>query len=64
MSNVCIMWGQMLSRRMRWVGHVARMGEKRGAYSILVVRTQGRRPLGRSRRKWEDNIEMDLQEVG
>jgi hypothetical protein len=49
---------------MRWVGHVARMGEGRGAYRIWVVRPEGRRPLGRPRRRWEDNIKMDLQEVG
>jgi hypothetical protein len=52
------------SRRMRWVGHVARMGERRDAYRILVGRREGRRPLGRPRRRWEDNIKMDLQEVG
>src|SRR5215468_9651221 len=52
------------SRRMRWTGHVARMGEGRGAYRILVGRSEGRRPLGRPRRRWEDNIRMDLQEVG
>jgi hypothetical protein len=52
------------SRRMRWAGHVARMGEGRGAYRILVGRPEGRRPLGRARRRWEDNIKMDLQEVG
>jgi hypothetical protein len=52
------------SRRMRWAGHAARMGEKRGAYRILVGRPQGRRPLGRPRCRWEDNIKMDLQEVG
>jgi hypothetical protein len=52
------------SRRMRWVGHVARMGERRGAYMILVWRPEGRRPLGSPRRGWEDNIKMDLQEVG
>jgi hypothetical protein len=51
------------SRRMRWAGHIARMGEKRGVYRILVGRPEGRRPLGRPRRRWEDNIEMDLQEV-
>jgi hypothetical protein len=50
------------SRRMRWVGHVARMGVKRGAYRILMGRPEGRRPLGRPRRGWEDNIKMDLQE--
>jgi hypothetical protein len=52
------------SRRMRWAGHVARMGEGRGAYRILVWRPEGRRPLGRPRRRWEDNIKMDLEEVG
>jgi hypothetical protein len=51
------------SRRMRWAGHVARMGEKRGAYTILVGRPEGRRPLGRPRRRLEDNIKMDLEEV-
>jgi hypothetical protein len=49
---------------MRWAGHVARMGEGRGAYRILVGRPEGRRSLGRPRRRWEDNIKMDLQEVG
>jgi hypothetical protein len=52
------------SRRVRWAGHVARMGEKRGSYRIFVGRPEGRRPLGRPRRRWEDNIEMNLQEVG
>jgi hypothetical protein len=52
------------SRRTRWAGHVACVGEKRGAYRILVGRPEGRRPLGRPRRRWEDNIKMDLQEVG
>jgi hypothetical protein len=52
------------SRRMRWAGHVARIGEGRGAYRILVGRPEGRRPLGRSRHRWEDTIKMDLQEVG
>jgi hypothetical protein len=52
------------SRRMRWAGHVARMGEGKGAYRILVGRPEGRRPLGRPRRRWEDYIKMDLQEVG
>jgi hypothetical protein len=51
------------ARRMRWVGHVARMGEVRGAYNILVGRPEGRRPLGRPRRRWEDNIKMDLREI-
>jgi hypothetical protein len=44
------------SRRMRWAGHVARMGEKRNAYRILVGKPEGKRPLGRPRRRWEDNI--------
>jgi hypothetical protein len=52
------------SNRMRWAGHVARMGEGSGAYRILVGRPEGRRSLGRHMRRWEDNIKMDLQEVG
>jgi hypothetical protein len=52
------------SRRQRWAGHVARMGERRGAYRALVGKPKGRRPLGRPRRRWEDNIKMDLREVG
>ena len=52
------------SRRMRWAGHVARMGERRGVYRVLVVKPEGKRPLGRPIRRWEDNIKMDLQEVG
>ena len=52
------------SRRMRWVGHVARMGEGRGMYKVLVGTPEGKRPLGRPRLRWEDNIKMDLQEVG
>jgi hypothetical protein len=51
-------------RRMRWVGHVAHMGAKRGAYRVLVGRPEGRRPLARRRHRWEDNIKMDLQDVG
>jgi hypothetical protein len=51
------------SGRMRWAGHVARMGEKSGAYRVLVGRPEGRRPLGRPRRRWEYNIKMDLQDV-
>jgi hypothetical protein len=46
--------------RMRWVGHVAHMGEVRGAYNILVGKPEVRRPLGRPRRRWEDNIKMDV----
>jgi hypothetical protein len=52
------------SRRMRWAVHVARMGEGRGVYWVLVGKPEGKRPLGRQRRRWEDNIKMDLQEVG
>ena len=52
------------SRRMRWAGHVARMRERRGVYRVLVGKHEGKRPLGRPRRRWEDNITMDLQEVG
>jgi hypothetical protein len=52
------------SRRMRWAGHVARMGERRGVYRVLVGRPEGKRPLGRLRRKWEDSIQMDLMEMG
>jgi hypothetical protein len=52
------------SRRMRWAGHVAQMGEGRCAYKILVGRPEGRRPLGRPRCRWEDNIKMGLKEVG
>ena len=51
-------------RRMRWAGHVALMGERRGVCSVLVVNPEGKRPLGRPRCRWEDNIKMDLQEVG
>ena len=49
---------------MRWAGHVARMGERRGAFRVLVGKPEGKKPLGRPRRRWEDNIKMDLQEVG
>jgi hypothetical protein len=52
------------TRRMRWAGHVARNGEEKGLYSVLVGKPEGKRPLGRTRRRWEDNIRMDLQEVG
>ena len=51
------------SRRMRWAGHIARMGERRGVHRVLVRKPEGKRPLGRPRRRWEDNIKMDLQEV-
>jgi len=52
------------SRRMRWTGHVARMGEEMGVYWVLVGKPEGKRPLGRPRRRWVDNIRTDLQEVG
>ena len=52
------------SRRMRWAGHVARMGEEREAYRVLVGKPEGKRPLGRPRHRWVDNIRMDLQDVG
>jgi len=52
------------SRRMRWAEHVARMGGERGVYRVLVGKLERKRPLGRPRRRWVDNIRMDLQEVG
>jgi hypothetical protein len=52
------------ARRMRWAGHVAQMGEVRGAYNILVGTPERRRPLGRPRRRWEDNIKIDLRKIG
>jgi hypothetical protein len=52
------------SRRMRWAGHAARIGERRNAYKILVGKPEEKRPLGRPRRRWVDNIKMDLREVG
>jgi hypothetical protein len=58
-----IVWVVKL-RRMRWAGHVACMGEERGVHRVLVEKPEGKRPLGRPSRRWEDNIKMDLQEVG
>jgi len=55
--------GVIKSRRIRWAGHVAHMGERRGLYRVLVGKPEGKRPLGRPRRRWKDNIKMDLQEV-
>ena len=52
------------SRGMMWAGHVPRMGERRGVYRILIGKPEGKRQLGRSRRKWDDNIKKDLQDVG
>jgi hypothetical protein len=54
----------MKSRKMRWVGHVARMGEMRNVYRLLVGKPEGKRPLRRPRRRWVDNIKMDLLEIG
>ena len=62
-SSLNIVW-VIKSRRMRWVGYVARMGEERRVYRVLEGKMQGRRPLGRPRCRWVDNIRMDLQEVG
>jgi hypothetical protein len=55
---------KVIKSRMRWVGHVARMVEGRGIYRVLVRRPEGKRPLGRPRRRWEDNIQLDLREIG
>jgi hypothetical protein len=52
------------SRRLRWAGHVARMGDKSGAFRVIVGRHEAKRPLGRTRCTWEDNIKMYLQEIG
>jgi hypothetical protein len=52
---------QVKSRRMRWAGHIARMGEERGVYRVLVGKPEGKSPLGRPRRRWEDGIRMDLR---
>ena len=54
----------MKSRRMRWARHVSRVGERRGVYRVLVGKPEGKRPLGRPRRRWENNIKLDLEEVG
>ena len=55
---------RVVKSRMRWAGHVARMGQGRGVYRVLVGKPEGKRPLGRPRCRWEDNIKMDLQQVG
>ena len=62
-SSPDIIW-VIKSRKLRWAGHVAYMGERRGAYTVLVGKPEGRRPHGRPRHRWEDNIKMDLREVG
>jgi len=59
-TTICV----LKSRKMKWVGHVARMEESSGVYRVLVGKPEGKRPLGRHRRRWEDNIKMVLQEVG
>jgi len=55
---------RLIKSRMGWAGHVARMGEGRGVYRVLMGKPEGKRPLGRPRCRWEDNIKMDLQKVG
>jgi hypothetical protein len=55
---------RMIKSRMRWSGHVARMGEAKGVYKVLVGKPEGKRQLGKPMRRWKDNIKMDLQEVG
>jgi hypothetical protein len=55
---------QIKSRRMWWAGHVARMGEGRNGYRVLVGKTEGKRPLEKSGRRWEDGIKMDVREIG
>ena len=59
-----ILFRVIKSIRMRWVGHVARMGEERVVHRFLVGKPEGKRPFGRPRRRWEDNLKMDLLEVG
>jgi hypothetical protein len=61
---MCINVVVYISRRMRWVGHVAHMRDGRGVYRVLVGKPEGKRPLGRPRSRWEDNVRMDLHEVG
>jgi hypothetical protein len=61
---IITMWVIIKSRRMRWAGHVARIGEKRNAYRLLVGKPERKKPLGRPRHRWGDNIRMDLGEVG
>jgi hypothetical protein len=55
---------RVFKSRMRWAGHVARMRARKGVYRVLVGKHEGKRPLGRAGRRWKDNINMDLQEVG
>jgi hypothetical protein len=63
--TACILHRILIKLRIRrWAGHVARMGEGRGFYRVLVGRPEGKRPLGRPRRRWEDNIKLDLRGIG
>jgi len=65
LHNLCISPNIIMvikSRRMRWAGHAAHMAEMRNAYNILVAKLEGKRPLGKSRHRWEDNIRMELRE--
>jgi transcription termination factor 2 len=55
---------QIKSRRMRWAGRVARMGEERNVYRVVMGKPEGKRPPGRPRRRWKDEIRMDLREIG
>jgi hypothetical protein len=55
---------RIVKSRMRWAGHVARMGEKRNVYRLLIGKPEGKRPLGRPRRRWINNVKMDLLEIG
>jgi hypothetical protein len=64
MYSSTIIFRVIKSRRMRWEGHAASMGGRRGAHRVLMGKTEGKKPLGRPRRRWEDNIKMDLQKVG
>jgi hypothetical protein len=64
MSALEIIIRQIKSRRMRWAGHVARTGEGRNVYRVLVGKPEGKRPLRRPRCRWEDGIKMDLREIG
>ena len=63
-SDQCNIVRVIKSRRLRWAGHVARMEEGRSAFKVLTGKPTGKRPLGRPRRRWEDNIRMDLEEIG
>jgi len=67
LSKVALSWTDIINGKyhmiMRWAGHVARIGKGRGVYGVLVGKPEGKRPLGRPRHRWEDNIKMDLQEV-